>query len=127
MNRTVAVNSTHLPAVTCYCDVDLVHAAYPVTGLIELADAGEIELRFQYRDHQVREPRTPWTLWLRLQSSNDDLPIAIDLHDVARHLCVASLRECRYYYKVNLNEQTLAAAPAALQSKIVPFGPYFPC
>jgi hypothetical protein len=115
------------PRVTCYCDVDLVHAAYPVTGLIEMADAGEIELEFRYRDARVDEPRRHWTLWFRVQTPQADVPVTIDLHDVSRYVCAASLRACRHYYKVNLSAKTFEVAPPDIQSKLVPFGPYYPC
>jgi len=113
--------------VTCYADVDLVHAAHPVTGLIELADAGEIDLRFQLRDRNVPEFRGCWTLWIRIESKDVEQLVAIDLHDRTDYLSEPSLRYCTQYYKVNLSERTYAATPDALKSKLRPYGPYFPC
>jgi hypothetical protein len=115
------------PQVTCFCDVDLVHASHPVTGLIELAEAGEIELQFAHRDRSVRGFRGAWTLWLRIKSDESDAPVAIDLHDKADYISDPSLNECRFYYKVNLGDRTFARVPPDRHGKLRPYGPYHPC
>lgn len=119
--------SLQRPLVICYCDTDLVHAAHPVTGLIELADGGEVDLRFRFRDRKTRGFGGRFTLRLRIETSNSSSAVAIDLHDGAEYLSESSLRDCVLYYKVNLHERTVARAPMALRGKLRPYGPYFPC
>ncbi len=115
-----------LPQVTCYCDTDLVHAAYVTTGLIELADAGEIELSFRLRAPRASSPRSVWTIWLRIRHEADDYGICIDCHDLPQYYCPVGLAECRYYFKTNLDSSTPAALPPEYLTKLRAFGPYLP-
>jgi hypothetical protein len=115
-----------IPQVTCYCDTDLVHAAYVTTGLIELADAGEIELKFRLRAPRSSSPRSVWTIWLQVRNGAEDYGICVDFHDLSQYYCPVGLAACRYYFKTNLDSSTYAAIPAACLSKLRAFGPYLP-
>lgn len=116
------------PIVTCFCDTDLVHSADAVTGLIELADAGEIALRFRLRDPQVSRPRGMWAVWLRVSAGRAlDQGICIDFHDAPEYYCPNGLAACRLYFKVNLRRESFDAVPLEHREKLRPFGPYLPC
>lgn len=114
------------PLVTCYCDTDPVHSSYPVTGLIELAEAGEIELRFRGRDRSLPRSRGFWALWLRVEAEGEDSGVAVDCHDLDHYFCPHALGACRFYYKSNLGQGTYERAPKDLQSRLRPLGPYLP-
>jgi hypothetical protein len=113
-------------AVTCFGDTDLVHASYAVTGLIELANRGEIDVEFRVHDSGSAGVRSPWALRLNIAHRDETWPIAVDCHDLATHLCPAALATCRLYFKSNLNHETYSAAGAS-GSRLRPFGPYLPC
>jgi hypothetical protein len=113
--------------VTCYGDTDPVHASYAVTGLIELANRGEIELDFRVHDRELTGVRSPWALWLKVAHRDGTWPIAVDCHDLTTHFCPAALAACRYYFKSNFNQESYAAAGAEYRARVRPFGPYLPC
>ena len=115
-----------IPQVTCYCDTDLVHAAYVTTGLIELADAGEIELKFRLRAPRPSSPRSVWTIWLQVRNGIDDCGVCIDSHDLPQFHCPVGLAACRYYFKTNIDVSTRDAFPSKHLAKLRAFGPYLP-
>lgn len=114
------------PVVTCYCDTDPVYASYAVTGLIELASAGEIELRFRLRDHRLPKSRGFWALWLQVAAEGVESGVAIDCHDLAHYYCSVGMEACRLYFKSNLGPETYRHVPQHLHSKLRPLGPYLP-
>lgn len=116
-----------MPKVTCYYDSDIVSTSYAVTGLIELADAGEIELQFRSSDPAVHRPYGHWALWLSVTDRDGEQKAAIDFHDRTDYICLDSLKACRRYFKSNLGPRTYAAVPAEYHDKLRPLGPYFPC
>lgn len=125
--REHAAEAAPLASVTCFADADIVQNAYTVTGLIELADAGEIELQFRLRDTKVQGIRGRFTLWLSVESgSSGPVQICCDFHDVAHYYCKASLASCDLYFKANLNDDTRAAVPGHQRAKLRAFGPYAP-
>jgi len=114
--------------VTCFSDTDLVHSSDAVTGLIELADSGEIELCFRLQDPSVSRRRGAWALWLRVSTDADhDLGVCIDCHDTPHYYCPDGLAACRLYYKSSLRQETYDSVPTAYRAKLRPFGPYLPC
>lgn len=115
-----------IPQVTCYNDTDLIHAAYAVAGLIEAADAGEIDLQFRRSDPKLRRPEGHWALWMRIKGEEGDFGACVDCHDVADYFCPDSLAACRFYYKSNLSEKTYRAVPPEYREKLRPLGPYLP-
>jgi hypothetical protein len=115
------------PQVTCFCDSDIVTTAYAVAGLIELADAGEIQLQFRSRDPAVPRPLGHWVLWLKVDEGSDVYGLAIDCHDRTDYFCTDSLAACRYYFKSNLSATTFDRVPTEQRSRLRPLGPYFPC
>lgn len=115
------------PQVTCFCDSDIVTTAYAVAGLIELADAGEIELEFRSRDPAVPRPLGHWVLWLKIDDGTSTYGVAIDCHDRTDYFCVDSLAACRCYFKSNLNATTYDCVPNDRRALLRPLGPYLPC
>lgn len=113
--------------VACYCDTDLVHASYAVTGLIELADEKAIDLSFHLEDRTVGRYRGVWTLWLTIEVLGKQHRVCIDCHDVPTYFCPESLAACDRYYKSNLRRDTYEAVPSEHRAKLRPFGPYLPC
>lgn len=124
--ETASVTGDRLKVV-CYCDTDLVHSSYAVTGLIELADSGEIELDFKQRDRRVNRFRGVWTLWLKITGAAEERCVCIDTHDVATYHCPESLAACDFYYKSNLSSATFDAMPERYRNRLRPLGPYLPC
>jgi hypothetical protein len=114
-------------AVTCYGDTDPVHASYAVTGLVELANRGEIDLKFRVHDSELTGVRSAWTLWLKVAHPDGTWPVAVDCHDLTTHFCPAALAACRFYFKSNLNHESYDAAGADYRARVRPFGPYLPC
>jgi hypothetical protein len=114
-------------AVTCYGDTDLVHASYAVTGLIELANRGEIDIRFGVRDSGLVGVRSPWALWFKVAHGGETWSVAVDCHDSTTHLCPAAIAGAHLYFKSNLNQETYEAAGVARAGRLRAFGPYLPC
>jgi hypothetical protein len=117
------------PRVICYTDTDMVHSAYAMSGLIELADQQAIKLQFGLSPHLRPRPRGPFTLWLEIFFSGSIEPFSIccDFHDRASYTCPASLAACDLYFKSNFSQKTLEAVDEDDRAKIRPFGLYTPC
>lgn len=116
-------------AVTCYTDSDLVHSAYAVAGLIELAAQHTIKLRF--RTIKAIQPaiRHPFAMLVDIERPGCPArTFALDFHDGAEFYCPRSLAVAEGYFKANFSrEKTLRTVPAPLANRVRPFGPYFPC
>lgn len=124
----MSITTYSKPLVTCYCDTDLVHSSDAVTGLIELADADEIELQFRLCDPNVSRRRGMWALWLTVSTNEyQEQGVCIDCHDAPYYYCPDALAACRLYYKSNLRQETYDAVPIQHRNKLRPFGPYLPC
>jgi hypothetical protein len=125
--EAIRLAATERFAVTCYGDTDPVHASHAVTGLIELANGGEIDLTFRAYDSRLAGVRSPFALWLKVALDGETWPIAVDCHDVRSHLCPAAFAACKLYFKSNLGPDTYLAAGEAGAGRLRPFGPYLPC
>lgn len=117
------------PKVRCFIDTDLVQTSFVVTGLIELANAGQIDLSFEF-NHDMFDfnyHRGVWTVMFQVDYPDSRKWICIDLQDQCQEFSLDSLEKCDVYYKFNFNREQMEAVLTKWINKIKPFTACFSC
>jgi hypothetical protein len=95
---------------------------YLYTALLELADAGEIELSWEATQHAA-----DYAIVMELERCADSARrrVCFDIHDRSYLFFEPELKACDVYFKRSHFRPDVAKVPADLRAKIVPFGPIF--
>lgn len=117
------------PLVIAHVDCDLYHSSYVMTGLLELAADGQIDLEFRFPASIISRHRGRFTVRLDIhdRAGGDLHRMCIDLHDANDYFCEESLRDCELYFKRSYNRLEIGKLPLESRHKILPFGPNFGC
>jgi len=116
-------------AVNCFVGPsnDLYHLSHVLTGLCELAAAGDIDLRLLPADDDDAQPLESAALEAQVSDGGEPLAISFDVYDRSGDFHPASIANCSICFKRSFYRPHLDRLQPTVKTVVLPFGINYGC